>query len=132
MKLFRGNVVDATTGSIWKAIFAYSIPLIIATLIQTCFNAIDLAVLGNMADSSAVASVGATSTIVALMVNLFIGISGGCKIVLSHHFGAKDSVQIKRTVDTCMITAAIMGIGVTCAGIPLSPVLLDWTNCPAE
>jgi len=132
MNLLKRGKVDATSGSIWKGIVVYAIPLVIATLIQTCFNAIDLIVLGNMADSSAVASVGATSTIVALMVNAFIGIANGSKIVLSHQFGAKNRKQIKETVDTCMLTALAMGVGVAIIGVFLAPSMLDWTHCPAE
>lgn len=90
MKLLKPQRVDATTGNLLQSIIAYTIPLILGTLVQTCFNAIDLAVLGNMADSKAVASVGAASMIIALLVNSFIGIAGGAKIILAHDFGAKN------------------------------------------
>ena len=124
--------VDATTGVIWKQLFIYIIPLIISYLIQNCFNAIDLIVLGNLADSSSIASVGATGSIISLMILTFLGIGGGCKIILSHHFGSKDSEMIKKATDTSLITAAVIGVFVGVLSFPLAPLLLQLTNCPPD
>lgn len=132
MSLGKSKKIDATTGNLWISMIRYMIPLVIGTLIQNCFNAIDLMVLGNMADSNAVASVGATGNIVGLVVNTFIGVVGGCKIILAHQFGAKDGRQIKTTVDTAVITALGIGIVVAILGVPLAPGILHLTNCPEE
>lgn len=132
MNIFKAQKIDATAGSLWKAIILYTIPLVIGTLVQNCFNAIDLVVLGNMADSNAVASVGATTTIIGLVVNSFIGIVGGSKIILAHQFGARNSMQIKKMVDTSMFTAVGIGLLVAVAGVPLAPEILKLTNCPVD
>lgn len=132
MNILKPQKIDATTGNLWKNIILYTIPLILGTLVQTCFNAIDLVVLGNMADTNAVASVGATSTIVALVLNSFIGIAGGSKIILARCFGAKNSSQIQSAVDTSMITAIVSGIIVAILGVPFAPLILHLTNCPTE
>lgn len=132
MSLFHSQKTDATTGNLWKSIVLYAIPLIIGTLVQNCFNAVDLVVLGNMADSNAVASVGATSSIIGLVVNSFIGIVGGSKIILAHQFGAKNSTQIKKTVDTAMLAAVGIGVLIALLGVPLAPGMLHLTNCPVD
>lgn len=132
MALIKTGKVDATVGPLWKSIVAYMIPLILGTLVQTCFNAVDLIVLGNLADSEAVASVGATSMIIALVVNSFIGIASGTKIVLARLFGAKDHVKIKQLVDTSMITAVALGMIMVGIGVPFAPNFLRMTNCPEE
>ena len=61
MSLLKAKNIDATTGPLLKKIIIYTIPLILSTLIQQLFNAIDIVVLGNMADSTAVASVAVRS-----------------------------------------------------------------------
>jgi len=132
MGILKAQTIDATTGNLWKNMIIYSIPLIIGTLIQNCFNAIDLVVLGNMADFNAVAAVGATTTIVCLVVNSFIGIVGGSKIILAHQFGAKKSISIRKTVDTAMITALGIGLAVAVAGVPFAPLMLHLTKCPVD
>jgi len=132
MKLIKPQRVDATTGNLLHSIIIYTIPLILGTLTQTCFNAIDLAVLGNMADSNAVASVGATSMIISLLVNSFIGIAGGAKIILAHYFGAKNAEKLQKTASTSLIISIMLGVLIAILGILLAPFFLNLTNCPSE
>ena len=40
-----------------KKIILYTIPIILGVIVQNCFNAVDLIVLGNLADSTAVAAI---------------------------------------------------------------------------
>lgn len=133
MKLFSGKKIDATKGPLFKAIILYAIPLLLSTLIQSCFNAVDLIVLGNMTEnSSAVASVGATTAIVHLLVNTFVGIASGAKIILSRQFGARDSRGIRKTVDTLILTAVGLGAIIALLGVPFAPELLHITKCPED
>ena len=130
MSFLKTKKVDATTGTLWKKIIIYAIPLILGAVVQNCFNAVDLIVLGNMANSSAVASIGATGSITSLLVNSFIGISGGSQLILAKMFGAKDREGTQKTVNTSLITALCLGFMILGFGIPLAPKLLDWTGCP--
>ena len=75
--------VDATRGSMTKAIFTFAIPMILAAIAQDLFTVADKAVLGNMAGSAAVASVGATGAVTSLKINGAVGISSGTTIVLA-------------------------------------------------
>ena len=88
MKLWKPKDIDVTGGPLLSSIVRYSIPVMLATFLQTLFNAVDIMVLGNMADKVAVASVGATSVIVSLCVMAFVGLSAGTSILLSRYFGA--------------------------------------------
>ena len=124
--------VDATRGAIIPLIISFVIPLILTTLIQQLFNAVDIAVLGNMADTTAVASVGATTTIIHLIVDAFVGISSGAKIVLSRLFGKKDEEELRRTIDTSLIAAVGFGILIALIGFFFAPLFLELTKCPPE
>lgn len=130
MSFLKANKIDATTGTLWKKIILYTIPIILGVIVQNCFNAVDLIVLGNLADSTAVAAIGATTAIIHLLINSFIGIASGAQLILSRMFGAKDHTGIKKTADTSLITAILLGLLIVVVGIPLSPAFLSWTNCP--
>lgn len=130
MSFLKAKNVDATTGTLWKKIIIYTIPTILGAVVQNCFNAIDLVVLGNLADSIAVAAIGATTSILHLLINSFIGIATGAQLILARMFGARDQSGIKDTADTSLITATILGLLILLIGIPLSPLFLSWTNCP--
>lgn len=130
MSVLRAKKIDATTGTLWKKIILYTIPVILGAVVQNCFNAVDLIVLGNLADSTAVASIGATTAILHLLVNSFIGIATGAQLILSRMFGARDADGIRKTTGTSLITATVLGLLIALIGIPLAPAFLTWTNCP--
>lgn len=130
--LLNAKSIDATKGSIISKILLYALPLILSTLIQKLFNAVDIVVLGNMADSVAVASVGATGSIVSLIVDTFVGLSSGTKIIFARQFGAKDGDRIKRTEDTSLLLGFFIGVAVAVLGIVFAPWFLSMTNCPKE
>lgn len=124
--------IEGTQGNLTKQIFRYTIPLILATILQNFFNVADQAVLGNMAGTTAVASVAATGTISLLIINGAVGLSTGTAIVLARFVGARNEKNIRATVDTSLITAAILGLIVAVAGFFLAPVFLNATGCPRE
>ena len=133
MHLLRKNRnIDATEGPLLKNIIIYTIPLIISSLIQTLFSAIDMAVLGNMADTSSVASVGATGAITSLIVNSCIGLSAGTKIILARYIGSRDFKQIRKTVNTSLITALVLGSVIAAIGLIFAGTFLKLTDCPDE
>ncbi|MBQ9098583.1 MAG: MATE family efflux transporter [Clostridia bacterium] len=123
---------NLTTGPLYSAIVKFTIPLIIASLVQLLFNAVDIAVLGHMADTNAVASVGVTSAVTGLLINAFIGFSTGTNIILARFLGAKDQENVRKTVDTSVIAAGSIGLLLALLGLFISPALLRLVDCPAE
>ena len=132
MNLLKARSIDATEGNLLPKILLYAFPLILSTLIQQLFNAVDIMVLGNMADEVAVASVTATSSIVSLFVNSFVGLASGSRVVLARQIGAKDHERVRKTTDTSLILAVGIGIAVAAICFFASPWFLDLTNCPPE
>lgn len=124
--------VDATNGNLIKLIFAYTIPLALTTILQSLFNTADKAVLGNMAGSIAVASVGATGTVISLIINGAVGLSTGTAIILARYVGQKNEKKIRQTIDTSVITSLVFGLIVAVAGFFLTPIFLTATNCPKD
>ena len=132
MKRFVGKPVDVTGGPLVSSILKYSIPVMLGSLIQVLFNAADIAVLGNMPDGVAVASVGVTSSIVALIVNSFVGLSSGCTILLARFLGMRDDKQAKDTVSTSMIASFFIGLLLSIIGIAAIEPMLTMIDCPAD
>ena len=100
--------LDATQGSIVKSIFIFAIPLVLMTLMQHMFDIADKAVLGQMANSTAVASVGVTTTINSLVINGFVGLATGTGIILARYLGQNNSQKIKNVVETALISKAAL------------------------
>lgn len=130
--MFKSKNINSTEDPLIPAIIKYSIPIAIGALIQVLFNAADIMVLGNFADSNAVAAVGATSPIVGLIVNSFVGLSGGTNVILAHSVGANDTERIRRTVSTSVILSVIIGVILTVIGIIFGKWFLSASDCPTE
>ncbi len=124
--------IDATNGPILKSIIIYTIPLIITSIIQELFTAVDKAVLGNMADTTAVAAVGVTGIITSLLTVGFIGLSSGASIVLARYVGQRDGKNARDTMNTALISSVVFGVIIAIVGVILSPVLLKAVDCPTE
>ncbi|MBQ9783369.1 MAG: MATE family efflux transporter [Clostridia bacterium] len=130
--MMRMKNVDMVHGKLIKSIILYAIPILLMGLIQKLFNAVDVMVLGAMADTNAVASVGATSSLVHLLIDSFFGISNGTRVVLSRMLGAREEEKARKTASTSMLIAVILGVATAVLGFVFAPIFLDWTNCPAE
>lgn len=118
-----------------RSIILYASPLVFIALIQNLFNSVDMMMLDAFDSgegSVAVASIGATSSIVHFIVNTFFGISSGTKIVLAHQLGAHRKISVRRTVSTAMITAAVLGVVISLVGFFLAGPFLTMTKCPTD
>ena len=133
--ILRSDRVDMNSPRIARSIILYALPLIFINLIQNLFNSVDMVMLDTFdtgEGSVAVAAIGATSSIVHLVVNTFFGISSGAKIVLAHQLGANRKILVRRTVSTSIITAAVLGLLISAVGFFFSGSFLEITKCPAD
>ena len=78
--------MDMTSGPLANNILLFSLPLIASGILQQSFNVVDVAVIGNYADKSAIAAVGSNGPIISIIVNLFIGVSVGANGSLTKFF----------------------------------------------
>ena len=123
---------NALQGSLTKNIFIFAIPLMLSSILQNFFNVADKAVLGHMAGEVAVASIAATTTIAALVINGAVGLASGTSIVLARFIGQGDKQKIRATIDTALLSSIFIGLLVAVAGFFLTPVFLKATKCPEE
>lgn len=82
---------DMTTGSPWKKILSFSIPLLIGNVVQQTYNAVDAMIVGKYVGDNALAAVGTSMPLLNLLIILFVGISTGVSIMVSQYFGAKNA-----------------------------------------
>lgn len=69
--------MDMCSGPIFIKIVVFAIPLILSGILQLLFNAADIIVVGRFAGSESLAAVGSTSSLINLLINVFIGLSVG-------------------------------------------------------
>ena len=81
--------IDMTTGSVWRKLVAYAIPLLLGSLFQQLYSLADTWILGWFGNTSAYAAVGTVGTVQNVFFNFFYGLTLGAAVLISQHFGAK-------------------------------------------
>lgn len=102
--------IDMTTGSLWKKIILFSLPLIASNLLQIVFNISDIAVAGNFAEENALGSIGSTTILVVLFTGFLIGLGSGINVIVAKYIGAKEKDNVHLTVTTSFLVAIVYGL----------------------
>ena len=127
-KLF--GPVDMTTGTPWKKIALFTIPMIIGNIAQQLYNTVDSIVVGKFVGANALAAVGSASPIFNLLLVLFIGISVGTSVMVSQYFGAKEREQLSKTIGCCITLTAIASVFIMLIGSFIVRPLLELLHTP--
>jgi putative MATE family efflux protein len=124
--------IDMTHGAIMSKLVTFFVPLMISGVLQLLFNAVDLIVVGNWAGSTSLAAVGATTALINMFTNLFMGISLGANVVAARYFACEEKEKISETVHTAITVAAIMGVVMLFVGLFLSRLGLEMMDTPED
>ena len=119
-------------GPILPSVIAYAIPIILTSVLQVAFNMADMAIVGQRHGGTSVGAVGATSSLIHLIINVFIGFTVGAGICVAHGVGGRKDREVSRTVHTAIPLAVVCGLAVTVIGIALSEDLLRVMGTPED
>ena len=123
------NMID---GPILPRILQFALPLAATGMLQLLFNAADVIVVGKFSGSVALAAVGATSSLVNLIVNTFIGISVGVNILIARRVGCRDDEGVRRASHCAIALSIALGLLVMLIGLVFSRPLLEWMATPDD
>ena len=124
--------IDMTHGSIVKKILLFAFPLMLSSVLQLLYNAADIVVVGRFDGGTSLAAVGSTSSLINLIVCVFVGYSTGAAVVISKYFGAKDPEGTSRAVQTCITMSVVFGIFLMFVGAVGSKFFLRLMSCPDD
>lgn len=119
-------------GSIMDKLISFSLPLMISSILQLMFNAVDIIVVGRFSSSDALAAVGATTALINIFTNLFIGISLGANVLAARYFAAGRDREMSEAVHTAVALALISGIVMAFVGVGLSRTALSLMDTPSD
>ena len=123
---------DMTRGPLAKQILFYSAPLVMANILQTLYNLVDLAIVGQVVGSEGVSAVSIAGQITFLLYALGIGLGSGSQILISQQVGAGDKDGVRRTTGTSLTATVILAVVVLTLGLVFKNAMLRLLNTPAE
>ena len=124
--------VNMTEGALLPKIIRFSLPLAATGVLQLLFNAADVIVVGKFAGATALAAVGATTALINLLVNAFLGISVGVNILVARYLGCREEEHVRASVHTAFALSLVLGLIVMVAGLTLSTPLLELMKTPED
>ena len=113
-------------------IFAYTLPIIFSGIFQSLYSVADMFIVGKFIGKNAFAAIGSTSSLINLVIQLFLGLSVGVTVVISRYFGAKDNDGMSRASGTAVTLSLIGGVVLAIAGVLLTEPLLHLMKSPEE
>lgn len=119
---------DMTVGSPLRAITKFAIPLILGYILQQMYLIIDAAIVGRWIGVGALAAVGASSSIMFLIMGFCNGSCAGFAIPVAQAFGAKDFVKMRTYVSNSIRIAAVFAVVITflsCISASIVNIVLD-------
>lgn len=134
-KELKKQKLDMLNDSIWNKLPVFALPIAATGILEQLFNASDIAIVGNFAQTDktvAVAAVGANSPIIGLILNLFIGIALGANVVIANAIGRDDRQTVQKAVHTSMVVSVIGGVLVAIIGELIAEPLLTALNVPDD
>lgn len=123
---------DMTTGSIVKHLLMFAVPLMIGNLFQQLYNTVDSIVVGKFVGKEALAAVGSVTPICNMLIGFFNGFASGAGVIISRYYGAHDSGNVRKSVQTTMAMTYVLSVFLSILGVALVPPLLRMMETPED
>ena len=101
---------EMTAGRALPLIFNFTMPLLMGNLLQQTYSLVDAAIVGKFLGINALASVGASTSVVFLILGFCNGCCGGFGIPVAQKFGARDYSTMRRYISVSLQLAAVMSV----------------------
>lgn len=124
--------IDMVNGRLLPKIIGFTLPVIASGILQLLFNAADMIVAGRYAGANQMGAVGATSSLINLLINLFMGLSIGANVEVAHFYGAGRKDDLSKAVHTSIMLSLISGVMLAFLGVIIAKPVLTMMGTPIE
>lgn len=123
---------DLTSGKPLKLILQFALPLFIGQLFQLFYSLVDTRIVGETLGDTALAAVGATSTLSDLLISLLTGITNGFGIIIATYFGAKNELSMKKAIGSTILLGTGMALITSIVSLLFLSPILSFLNVSNE
>lgn len=125
-------VNDFTTGPVFPAMFKFAIPLFFSNLLQSVYNMVDMAVVGQVVGQNGLSGLSIGGDVLSLLTLVCMGLSGASEIIIAQYLGAGMKERLSRFVGTLASFMLVCSVGVSALCLALRTPILTLMNTPAE
>ena len=121
-----------TEGSIYKSLISFSIPFIIANILQALYGTADLLIVGLFTDTAGLSSVAIGTQVMQIVNGLIIGLTMAGTILVGQYYGAKRNNDISETIGSLLSSGVFVSLFITVLMFILTKPLLNILKTPPE
>ena len=126
------NELSMTSGAPVRAILTFATPLVLGYILQQLYLIIDAVIVGRWIGVGALAAVGASSSIMFLIMGFCNGACAGFAIPIAQAFGAGDHHKMRCYVSNAIRIAVVLAVVITLLSCVLCEKILNLVNTPAD
>ena len=123
---------NMTEGVIWKQLLLFFVPILFGSLFQHLYSTVDAIIVGQYAGKEGLAAIDSTGTMTRLFINFFVGVSSGATILISQQYGAKNDMDVSRSVHTGIAFSLCGGAILAVLGVLLTPLGTRLVGVPLD
>ncbi|HJA34388.1 MAG TPA: MATE family efflux transporter [Candidatus Mediterraneibacter merdigallinarum] len=119
-----------TEGNVIRALAAFTVPLILSGLFQQLFNWVDAFIVGNVEGETALAGIGATTSVYNLFVTVITGFTSGLSVLAAQRYGMGEKSKIRELLSSYTVLFAFLFTMLSIAGAVFTEELLVVLDTP--
>ena len=123
---------NLTEGNIYNSLLLFSIPFVIANLIQALYGTVDLVVVGLFTDTQGISSVAIGTQVMQIVNGLIIGFTMGGTILIGQYYGANKKEDTQEVIGTMFTLGLIISLFIMIFMWVITNPLLNILRTPDE
>lgn len=121
-----------TEGNVFRVLLKFSVPFLIANIIQALYGAVDLMVIGWYCPPESVAAVSTGTQVTQIITSMVSGLTLGGTILVGKYTGMQKEEETKRAIGTTLTLFAIVALGLTFVMLACADPVLAALQTPVE
>lgn len=123
---------DLTVGGITSTLLRFTLPMMLGSLMQQCYNIADTLIVGRCIGPEALAAVGSAYALMVFLTSVLLGLAMGSGTVFSLQFGAGNFRGLRRSIYVSLVLIGCVTAGLTVAAFLLTDPILRLLQVPSE
>jgi putative MATE family efflux protein len=126
----RRDAMDFTTGSIFKKLIGFMIPILGALILQTMYGAVDILVVGWFGTDVSISAVSTGSSLINMVVFIITGLAMGVTVLMGRYIGEKKEERLGKVIGGAILTFFMIAVVLTVVLLAAAPALAGLMQAP--
>ena len=124
--------MNFTTGSIFRKLIGFMMPILGALILQTMYGAVDILVVGRFGTEESISAVSTGSSLVNMVIFILTGLAMGVTILMGRYIGERKYQRLGKVVGGAILTYSIIAVILMIVLLLFAPMLAVLMKAPQD